>query len=324
MRVDNLTHTLVGAALGYAGLNRRTGLAMPALMVAANLPDIDVACGLFGEGLSGRRGWTHGPVGLLVLPAMLALVLAWYDRWQERTGRRPPSRAPVQLKALMLLSYIGAISHPVLDLMNSWGIRLLMPFSERWFYGDALFIADPWIWLALGGGIWLSRQRARREASAVATPAIASLLAVTLYSSAMALAGRAAENRVALQLTEMGLGAPQRVLANPVFANPFRRQIIVQLGDRYGFGDFHWLRSPQLTLDRSLVPTNMDAAAIPLSARQDRAVVDFLYWARYPFADIRPVPGRVKVALGDARFGNSPDAGLIGVTTTIPEVSAHP
>ena len=24
-----------------------------------------------------------------------------------------------------------------------------MPFDHRWFYGDAMFIIDPWLWLAL-------------------------------------------------------------------------------------------------------------------------------------------------------------------------------
>ncbi len=39
--MDNVTHSLIGAVLGQAGLKRKTGLAMPALIIAANLPDID-------------------------------------------------------------------------------------------------------------------------------------------------------------------------------------------------------------------------------------------------------------------------------------------
>ena len=45
------------------------------------------------------------------------------------------------------------LTHPVLDWLNNYGIRLLMPFSPRWFYGDAVFIIDPWLWLALGGAL---------------------------------------------------------------------------------------------------------------------------------------------------------------------------
>ena len=37
-----------------------------------------------------------------------------------------------------------------MDVLNSYGVRLLMPFSGRWFYGDALYIVDPWLYLAAG------------------------------------------------------------------------------------------------------------------------------------------------------------------------------
>ena len=40
--MDNLCHTLVGAALGKAGLQKRTPLATAALLIGANLPDVDV------------------------------------------------------------------------------------------------------------------------------------------------------------------------------------------------------------------------------------------------------------------------------------------
>ena len=40
--MDNLCHTLVGAALGEAGLKRQTRFGNATLMIASNLPDIDV------------------------------------------------------------------------------------------------------------------------------------------------------------------------------------------------------------------------------------------------------------------------------------------
>jgi inner membrane protein len=66
--MDNLTHSLIGAALGQAGLKRKTGLAMPALIIAANLPDIDAACFFWLDGtehLGFRRGITHGPIAMM-------------------------------------------------------------------------------------------------------------------------------------------------------------------------------------------------------------------------------------------------------------------
>ena len=49
--MDNLTHGLVGALIGQAGLKRKTGLAMPALVIGANLPDVDAACFIWLDGV---------------------------------------------------------------------------------------------------------------------------------------------------------------------------------------------------------------------------------------------------------------------------------
>ena len=160
--MDNLTHTLVGAALAQTGLKRRTGLAAATLMIAANLPDLDALGLAFGHNLAWRRGWTHGPIGLAVLPILLAAAMLAFDRWQQRRGRRPAARVPVRFGWLVALAYLGTLSHPFLDLLNTYGVRLLMPFSERWYYGDTLFIIDVWLWIALGLGVWLSRRRERK------------------------------------------------------------------------------------------------------------------------------------------------------------------
>ena len=60
--MDNLAHSLVGVALGEAGLKKKTGLGMATLIVAANIPDLDALGLLVGENLAWRRGWTHGPI----------------------------------------------------------------------------------------------------------------------------------------------------------------------------------------------------------------------------------------------------------------------
>ena len=93
--MDNLTHSLVGAIMGQAGLKRKTGLAMPALVIGANLPDVDAACFFWLEGtehLGFRRGITHGPPALVILPLILAGLLWGFDRWQAKRGKRPEGR----------------------------------------------------------------------------------------------------------------------------------------------------------------------------------------------------------------------------------------
>ena len=53
------------------------------------------------------------------------------------------------------------LTHPALDWLNTYGIRLLMPFDGRWFYGDVLFIVDPWVWLLLGTAVLLAHSGSR-------------------------------------------------------------------------------------------------------------------------------------------------------------------
>ena len=39
--MDNLCHALVGAAIGEAGMKRRTAYGTAALIIGSNLPDVD-------------------------------------------------------------------------------------------------------------------------------------------------------------------------------------------------------------------------------------------------------------------------------------------
>ena len=74
----------------------------------------------------------------------------------------------MKLGGLLLACFLGTLSHPLLDLMNTYGVRLLEPLSHRWFYGDTLFIVDPWIWIALIIGLEFSwrAERCGRELAA--------------------------------------------------------------------------------------------------------------------------------------------------------------
>ena len=148
--MDPLAHTLVGATLAETRLRNGTAaLAAPAGVLAANAPDIDAVTMFISRDLSlgFRRGWTHGVLAMVVLPLVLTAALLLLDRVVARwRGRAPTARAG----PLLRLTSVAVLSHPALDWMNTYGVRFLMPFDDTWFYGDALFIIDPWLWL-LGG-----------------------------------------------------------------------------------------------------------------------------------------------------------------------------
>src|SRR6188508_3255838 len=154
-------------AASRAGLKKLTPLATGTLVIANNLPDIDVA--VFATNtltMSFRRGWTHGVLAQAALPIALTGAMVLYDRYRKKTS--PADR--VQVGQILLLSYIGVLLHVFMDSTNSYGVRLLMPFSERWFYGDALYIVDPWLYLALGTGWWLASRRETRGQADAAKP----------------------------------------------------------------------------------------------------------------------------------------------------------
>lgn len=320
--MDNLAHTLVGAALGQAGLKRKTGLGMATLMIAANLPDLDAFGLLFGHNLAWRRGWTHGPIALVVLPLLLALVMVWFDRWQAGRGKRPEARLPVRFGWVLALAYIGILSHPLLDFLNTYGIRCLMPFSERWFYGDALFIIDIWMWLTLALGVWWSRRKERQGMSAGGRPALAALVLVAAYAGAMGVGSAVAERFVTQDIEARGLGTPQRVVASPVPLDPFKRRIVYDMGASYGFGDLRFAPVYTFTPEPDLTPTNMDDPAVRLAAGQNKAFADFLYWSRLPFVEVKRGPGATEVVLGDARYNRLPGDGRFTVRAVLPGPAA--
>lgn len=304
--MDNLTHSLIGAALGQAGLKRKTGLAMPALIFAANLPDIDAPCVMYGvESLAMRRGITHGPIALVLLPLVLAGLLIVFDRWQARRGKRPEGRLPVHIGWLVALCYIGILTHPLFDWFNSYGIRLLEPFSSEWFYGDVLFIIDPWIIAMLGTGIWLSRSRQRERKPNVSRPSRLAIYGVVAYL--------VVNYAITWGLTGRPIGYIERVITNPVpiafwerdkltrtIENERGSQRVSIHGDRGQISNFG--------------PINMSDPRIAEWSKNDPAAQAFLFWSRMPVAELHDD----HIILRDQRFLGSPASDQFTVTLRKP------
>jgi len=192
--MDNLAHTLTGAALAETGLKRTSRFATAALVVGANIPDVDALAAFGGADASLllRRGLTHGVVALALWPLVLTGLLLLIDRrWPHpaRDGGAPATG--VRVGPLLLLSTVGTLSHPALDWLNTYGVRLLMPFDGRWFYGDSVFIIDPWLWLLVGAGVVLARSATRLGAGgwialATATTALVTTASFTAWPAKVA------------------------------------------------------------------------------------------------------------------------------------------
>lgn len=185
--MDPLAHTLVGAALAETRLGSlgRTTLAGPALILGANAPDIDAVTMFLGRdfSLGFRRGWTHGALAMVVLPLVLTGLLLLADRAvAARRGREPRARAG----PLLALSTLAVLSHPALDWLNTYGVRFLMPFDGTWYYGDALFIVDPWVWLLAATPVVLAHSASRVSAAGWIVLGIAATSLITGFEGAPA------------------------------------------------------------------------------------------------------------------------------------------
>lgn len=159
--MDNLTHSLVGLTAAKAGLDKFSPGATTLCILAANSPDLDVLVIVFKGrwvSLQYHRGITHSIIGAAVLALALPLVFYLGDRIIAQLRKREPL---VKFKGLLLASILTTATHPLLDWSNNYGVRFLLPWNPRWFYGDFAFVIDPFFWIVLGGAAFLVTSKTR-------------------------------------------------------------------------------------------------------------------------------------------------------------------
>ena len=312
--MDNLAHTFAGLAFAEAGLKRRTALGTATLVIGANLPDADALAYAFGDGVDAlvlRRGWTHGVLAMVVLPFALAGAMLAWDRLVRRR-RSSQTRAPAHGWWLVALAAVGIWSHPLLDLLNTYGVRLLMPFSGRWFYGDTLFIIDLWLWLVLGGGIILSRLRGRRGSRPhAARPAQVAIALLAGYVAVMATWSAVGRKRL-----HDRFGAQAPVMAAPVPITPLERTTIADLGDRYAMGRLGGGWRSRYDSVTTLASGRDSPLAAAAARTRDGAA--FLSWSRFPQFTVVPIAERAYVHIVDLRYARPGERSWASVTVSIP------
>lgn len=296
--MDNITHSLCGWIIGQAGLKQKSRKGLAALILGANMPDIDV---FFGHScwtaLSTHRGFTHSLVGgVLVLPPLLAGLLWLWDRWQCRRGVAFASALPMRFGWLVGLAYIGTVTHPLLDWLTSYAVQLFSPFSNRWYHGEALFIIDVWLWTGMAVAIALSRSREKlgRDGRAPAQAMIALALAYIGFNYGLtAYAKQSLRNE------------PPHPAVDSVFAQfePVRfwvRGLVYRSGHAIGYA--RW--SPVSGL-RHTEPPVSDNMNDPLARKAMFATEDlrrFMRWSVMPMAQIERGRCFARVTFTDARF----------------------
>jgi inner membrane protein len=312
--VDNVTHTLTAVALSEAGLNRKTRFATLALVVGANLPDIDLVWAYGGTAtyLKYHRGITHSFLGVTVLAALLASIIYFAGR-----GAAPKKNAPpLDGRWLFLLCWVGTASHLLLDFTNQYGVRPFLPFSGRWYAWDIMFIFDPLLLalLALGLGVPAILRLASEEVGARRPTyrwgAMFSLACLVLLWGVRDLAHR----RVLgfLDSHTYGEENPLRLGAFPSPANPFSWTGVVETESAY-----HVLPANALASD--VDASNTEAFRRPQpspaldAALKSRMGAIFASFARFLWAEVYENDDGSEVLLRDLRFfsPSSPNRGFV-------------
>ncbi len=353
--MDPVAHTLFGATLAETGLRRLTRYAAPTLLIGANLPDVDAVAMFLGDdtALYLRRGWTHGVLAMLLLPVLLALAIQGWDRLRARARPAPDDGSPpFHMGWTLALACLATWSHPLLDWMNTYGVRLLMPFDGRWFYGDTLFIVDPWFWLLTAAGVVVARSSSRWSiagwlllgllASAVILGSarvpggvkvgwllgLAALVALRLRRPSPPAQRRLARigfaSVVLYVSVAFGLARfaesraatderPLEVQANPLPGVPFEHRVVVVFRDRYRVLPPH---DPAFEVPRT------EPDAIVRAALSADTIKGFANWTRYPYWQTERLPDGWRVTFRDLRYVD-PDQPSGGIGFAQVELDEH-
>lgn len=182
--MDNLSHSIVGLAIGelihrslppdseqqsplaqhdsrYTPSSLRRGLLLLACCLASNFPDLDLFFSHLLPAPLGymlhHRGHTH--TLLYAFPQAILLTAAICLCWPAARKLLKESRSA--RIGMTLAVGLGFVSHIAMDYLNSYGVHPFHPFDSRWFYGDLVFIVEPFFWILFGVPMAMTIQRSK-------------------------------------------------------------------------------------------------------------------------------------------------------------------
>jgi inner membrane protein len=284
--------------IARAGLGKKVPRGSMLLMIAANAPDFDVVAWFAGTVayLHYHRWFTHALLAIPLMAAVSVLIVRPFVK-----GQFPWARA-------LLVASVGVLSHALLDWTNSYGIRLLLPFSSEWLRLDITNIVDLWIWLVLLIAL-VAPALARLVSSEIGAKsgtgqgwAIFALSFLLLYEY-----GRFVLHNRAVAVMDARLydgSPPVRVAALPGFANPFLWRGIVETSDTYRLLEVDLNRTFDPSSGRVLYKSVPAEAALLKETRAFQVFLDFSAFPQWRTLPATEAEGATRVEVYDLRFGD--------------------
>jgi membrane-bound metal-dependent hydrolase YbcI (DUF457 family) len=306
--LDNVTHTLFAFTLANAGLRRPGRGATAALVVASNIPDVEIVRTFTGGRvayLEAHRGATHGPAALLLAAATAGIVWLALRRSEPQADR-------ASFASLLAVASAGVLGHVAMDFATSYGTRVLSPFNAAWYGVDWMPIIDVLLLAILAGGIMAARLASGHAAPGLQERTRASIAAAVLllaaadYTARAVLHAQAMSKAVQLERASPGgsdvRGRPPTVFrylgdatratlpaALPTDGSPFEWRIIITAQGGYAVAEVNVLDNEAGWLQRAArtaVWFPNDKGPFVGRAAAARLGRVFLGFSRFPAAEI--------------------------------------
>lgn len=264
--MDPITHALSGGLLYQLGFKRKAALFV--LIFSAIAPDLDYATRLWGLDLFLRyhRGITHGILALFSFPFIMAII------FRKKGG----------FFYYYFISFLSYGFHLFLDLTNQYGTRIFSPFDWEQYSLDLTFIIDPYISFGLILTIIVARLNKKRTA----VIALCFILMLGGYIGA-----RAYLSKKAKEFLKTNIDA--NIYQVYPLPNDFLRwSFLTKTSDSISTG-FVDLFTKRICVYERYNLNNPDPAVE--ASKKTRVVQNFLYFARFPYAEVRHENGRTVV-----------------------------
>jgi len=286
------------------------------LLVSGLIADVDWVTRLGGAAtfLRGHRTVTHSLVGTAAIIAAVA-ASCWL------IGRKYP-RFAVGIFPALAICAIGAGVHLLLDMLNGYGVKLLWPFSPKWYAWDLADSVDSWILFFLLAGLLIPElfrlvleeigskpKRHGRQRGAI----------IGLVFVALVIAGRAFAHQRAIALLDSRDyrgQTPLVVAAFPKPSNPLLWSGVVETDN--AVINVEVPLGPGREFDPELADVHFkpESSVTLKNAVSNSTAIELLNFARFPLASVQPEGDGFQIRLRDMRFA-SEQAGRRGIIAVI-------
>jgi inner membrane protein len=264
--MDPITHSLAGLTIYRLGFKRKS--AMWVLLLSSIAPDFDYITRLWGVDVFLRyhRGITHGILALIVVPIILGLIFGL------RKG----------FLYYFFIAFLGYSAHLFMDLTNQYGTRILSPLDWQQYSLDLTFIIDPYITIGLLISFIMCKYKKEKSV-------VIALITVLLFTSYIT--GRYYLHDKTKDFLKEKLEANTYKIY-PLPNDFLRWWFIAKSGDevKVGFAD---LFTQRVYIQETYRMADKDPFIE--QSKETRLIENFLYFAKYPYAETKSEKGKTTV-----------------------------